>query len=224
LPAAADEIILRPFVWAYSFLTVTIGATIFYVSVPKAITGLSDLIDTVDQQKKKIEYLATHDALTGLPTLRLALDRLDVSISNAKRAKHKVALLSLDLDGFKQVNDTYGHEAGDMVLQSVAKRLEGVVREGDTACRMGGDEFIVLLSNIDHRDAVEEICKRLIASIGEPVSYENTDLVVGVSIGVAMYPDHAVNSAGLRKVSDDVMYIVKKSGKNNFLFAEDQKT
>ncbi len=220
LPGDANEIIMQPLLWAYGFLITIVTATIFFILIPRAMTGLSELIDTVDQQKKKIEYLASHDALTGLPTLRLALDRLEISINNAKRTKQKVALVSLDLDGFKQVNDTYGHEAGDIVLQSVAKRLLGVIREGDTACRMGGDEFMLLLNNIVKSDVVEQICHRLIASVGKTVIYKDVDLVVGVSVGVAMYPDHAVDSVSLRKVSDDVMYKVKKSGKNNYMFAD----
>jgi diguanylate cyclase (GGDEF)-like protein len=171
----------------------------------------------------KIEHMANHDTLTELPTLRLALDRLGVAISNSKRMDNKVALLFLDLDGFKQVNDVYGHEAGDIVLRSVAQRLLAVIREGDTACRIGGDEFTVLLAGIDNRNIVEEVCQRLIDSIGEKIIYKKTELTVGVSIGVALYPDHASDSVLLRKKADKAMYQVKKSGKNNYMFAEDKE-
>ncbi len=171
--------------------------------------------------RSKIEHMANHDTLTGLPTLRLASDRLDLAISNAKRLKQKVALLFMDLDGFKQVNDTYGHEVGDVVLQTIAQRLREAIREVDTACRIGGDEFLVLISGAVNRYQVEEVCQRLIESVGKKVTLGDISSTVGVSIGIAIYPDHASNPLDLRKKADKIMYKVKESGKNNYMFAED---
>ncbi len=171
--------------------------------------------------RSRIEHLANHDTLTDLPTLRLASDRLDVAINHAKRGGEKVALLFLDLDGFKQVNDTHGHEAGDAILQSVAQRILHVIRSSDTGCRIGGDEFLVILGGLTDDRPAKEVCRRLIESIGEKVIYKDTELTVGVSIGAALYPDHASDSTSLRRRADDVMYKVKNSGKNNYLFAED---
>ncbi len=169
--------------------------------------------------KNEIEHLANHDMLTGLPTIMLATDRIKSAISNSIRTQQKVALLFLDLDGFKQVNDTYGHEAGDLVLQTVALRLLDEIRDVDTACRIGGDEFLVLLASIENIKEVEQICQRLIASVGSTVSYQGSDLSIGVSIGAAIYPDHALEATHLRKRADDLMYQVKKSGKNNYMIA-----
>lgn len=170
--------------------------------------------------RNEVEYLANHDALTGLPSLRLATDRLKIALANAKRNESKVALLFLDLDGFKAVNDSYGHEAGDIVLQTIAKRIQGITREGDTCCRVGGDEFMIILCGAVENSSVEDICKRLIHEVNTLVDYQGHELFVGVSIGIAVYPDHTEDAEALKRKADDIMYEVKASGKNNFLFVD----
>lgn len=175
---------------------------------------------TIEKQKQQIEHQANHDMLTGLPTLRLAQDRLEMAIKSAKRADQKTALLFLDLDGFKTINDTYGHDAGDFVLTKTAKRILSSIRECDTACRIGGDEFIVIFSKMEKTDDVAIFCSRLIKIIGSPIMFMDAEFSVGVSIGVAIYPTTAKDAMSLRKKADEVMYKVKISGKNNFLIAE----
>ncbi|MCO7223411.1 ABC transporter substrate binding protein [Pleionea sp. CnH1-48] len=175
--------------------------------------------EELNQQKAEVEHLANHDQLTGLPSLRLALDRLNMAISSAKRNKDRVALLYLDLDGFKIVNDTHGHDAGDKVLQYVAYKMRSVIREMDTASRIGGDEFLIILTSMNERQELKSCCLRLIEEISSPMSYQNNALQVGVSIGVAVYPDDADSAIKLRKTADKLMYKVKRTGKNNFKLA-----
>lgn len=170
--------------------------------------------------RSEVEYLANHDALTGLPSLRLATDRLKIALSNARRNESKVALLFLDLDGFKTVNDSYGHEAGDVVLQTIAERIRGVIREGDTCCRVGGDEFMIILCGATDNSSIKGVSKRLILEVNTAVDYQGHELSVGVSIGIAVYPDHADDAEALKRRADDIMYEVKAAGKNNYFFAE----
>ncbi len=194
-----------------------------YVTKPYISAELLARVKThleIKSLRDKIIQMANHDALTGLPTVRLAADRLDLEIEYAKRKEKKVALLFLDLDGFKLVNDTYGHEAGDIVLKTIAKRLLEVLRKTDTCCRIGGDEFLIIISDPQHKKDIEDVCQRIISSVGDKVDYQDVEIVVGVSIGVALYPDNASDANSLRQLADDVMYKVKKTGKNNYLFVE----
>ncbi|MBL8523699.1 MAG: GGDEF domain-containing protein, partial [Betaproteobacteria bacterium] len=125
----------------------------------------------------------------------------------------------IDLDGFKTVNDTHGHEAGDHVLKVVAARLGSAMRESDTAARIGGDEFILILGDIAHAEEVAGIATRLLAEVARPIPYENQELRVGCSIGIALYPDHAADATALRKAADGAMYAVKRAGKCGFQLA-----
>lgn len=196
-----------------------------FVKKPYEIPELLARVKThleIKNQQVQFEHQANHDTLTGLPTIRIASDRMEVAINHAKRSDEKVALLFLDLDDFKQINDTHGHEAGDEVLKAIAKRIESTIRESDTACRIGGDEFLVLLSIISSREQVEEVCRRLINVVGKTLDYNGHELHVGVSIGIALYPDDASDAASLRRRADDVMYSVKKAGKNHYLFTDNE--
>jgi diguanylate cyclase (GGDEF)-like protein len=219
-PGDANEYLLLPSVWLTVGCVFFITSGVFLLSATSYLNEFEKLVDTIDIQKREIEHLANHDPLTDLPTLRLGLDRLDKAVSHARRAKEKVALLFLDLDGFKQINDTAGHDAGDIVLKTIAMRLLKVIRKSDSACRIGGDEFIVMLTNVNDIDTVKEKCSDLVKSISTIIPYGNEELRVGVSIGVAIYPDHATDPSELRKKADKIMYEVKKSGKNNYKLAE----
>ena len=210
-----------------SWGTAFFGAAIFvaFISVVVAykrkqahelIAELEQRNITIEQQKQQIEHRANHDPLTGLPTLRLADDRLEMAIRLAKREDRKAALLFLDLDGFKAVNDHHSHEAGDTVLREIANRLLATIRASDTACRIGGDEFLIIAGGIDNSDEVGRICTRLIKTIGAPLSVGDTEVTVGVSIGAAIYPDHATDGASMRRKADVAMYRVKRTGKNNY--------
>jgi diguanylate cyclase (GGDEF)-like protein len=170
----------------------------------------------IHEQRNQISHLANHDSLTGLPSRRLARDRLAMACSQAGRDQAKAAVLFIDLDGFKAVNDAFNHEAGDAVLKVVAARLSSSIRRVDTAARQGGDEFLVILNGIDKAEAACMLAEKLGAAIAEPVLYEDHVLHIGSSIGIAVFPDHASDADELLKAADQAMYLVKKSGKGRF--------
>ncbi|MEO2268475.1 diguanylate cyclase [Pseudoalteromonas sp. YIC-656] len=169
-------------------------------------------------QNKQNEHLANYDKLTSLPTLNIAQNRLQEAIEFAKQTATKSVLLYLDLDGFKQVNDTFGHDAGDAVLVTVAQRFNEMIRNTDTCCRIGGDEFLIILPNMQNVEPVHSLCQRLITQVRKPIQFNGHSLAVGVSIGVAIFPDNAINAQELRSKADEAMYRVKQSGKNNYSF------
>jgi len=177
-------------------------------------------INEAKAQRNELERLSTHDYLTGLPTMRLAEDRLRVACLNATRSKEKVALLFIDLDGFKSVNDTYGHELGDETLKEVAKRLRENLRAEDTAARIGGDEFIVILAKLPDAEASELVAKKINMALSLPFEISGHSLLLGGSIGIAIFPDHTSDAGMLRHLADSAMYKVKKSEKGGYLFGE----
>ena len=171
----------------------------------------------LEEKNKEIEHLANHDPLTGLPSLRLANQRLKVALNLAKRKEHIAAVLFFDLDSFKNINDTYGHETGDIVLVEAASRIQKVIRDYDTACRIGGDEFLVILSEVESVSFIEDICARILLQINEPFALDEISLKIEASIGCAYYPKHGETEDQLKKTADKLMYKVKNSGKNNYL-------
>ncbi len=166
----------------------------------------------------RLNFLANHDALTGLPSLRLCKDRLERSIIDAQRNKQLAAVMFLDLDGFKAINDSYGHELGDEVLKRTAKRIQIEIRETDTVARIGGDEFLIILSSLPDIKIVERIAANLINRIAEPIELENISVSISSSIGIALYPHNGSTTKELIRNADTTMYAVKNSGKNNFRF------
>lgn len=198
----------------------TISISTIIILVTYALYNLQNnlftLVNTVTKQKAQIDYLANHDTLTSLPTIRLADERLAMAISFAKRNKRNVGVLFLDLDGFKLINDTYGHQVGDKVLVEVAKRLKEQCRGPDTICRIGGDEFLIVLSDVENVADIDIVCQRLIKEVCQKIMLENDEVNVGASIGVAIYPNHSDNVNELKSLADKAMYKVKKSGKNNY--------
>ncbi|MGI9025701.1 MAG: diguanylate cyclase domain-containing protein [Burkholderiaceae bacterium] len=164
-------------------------------------------------------HQANHDVLTGLPNRRFLQDRLDQALALARRDGRRVAVLELDLDGFKEVNDQYGHRFGDAVLEEIARRLPGVIRELDTAGRWGGDEFVLVLKEIDSRDVVEEMVRRVIARVTEPIAYGGEQLSVGVSVGIALFPDNGEDVEALILAADLAMYEAKAGGGNTWRFS-----
>jgi diguanylate cyclase (GGDEF)-like protein/PAS domain S-box-containing protein len=165
-------------------------------------------------------YLAHHDCLTGLPNRMLLNDRLTQAIRAARRHGHRVAVLVLDLDRFKHVNDSLGHVVGDPLLQSVARRLVTSVRNSDTVSRQGGDEFVVLLSEIDHADDAAARAQRIIAALVAPHDIAQHQLHVTVSIGISIYPDDGADTETLIKCADTAMDHAKQSGRNTYQFFE----
>ena len=170
----------------------------------------------LEQKNAHIEELANHDPLTSLPNLRLATDRLSEALKRSKRDNNMTAVIYFDLDGFKLINDTYGHNTGDFILQSVADRVTKLIRETDTLCRIGGDEFLLILSGIERRELIEQLCERILNEFTQSVDWEGHQLMIRMSIGVAVYPIHGENGKALIHRADTVMYQVKKTGKFNY--------
>ena len=169
---------------------------------------------------KLLESLALHDPLTGLANRRLLADRLDMALVHARRNKSAMALVFLDLDGFKQINDTLGHGAGDVLLQMVAQRLLATVRAEDTVARHGGDEFIVALWHVSDGDYAATVALKVIEAVAQPYNIEGTPVDITVSAGVAVYPVHGEDADTLMKNADLALYQAKHAGKNAYRIAE----
>ncbi|MET0014852.1 MAG: diguanylate cyclase [Sedimenticola sp.] len=167
---------------------------------------------------KALTRLANYDSLTGLPNRTLFSERLKMAMAHARRNRCRIALLFMDLDGFKEVNDRHGHESGDLVLQETAKRLQNCLREEDTVGRMGGDEFTVILNNLADREDAAGVAEKLIQAIDEPYEIADEIQQIGISIGVAIYPEDTEVMDTLMQYADDAMYRVKRSGKNSFRY------
>ncbi len=167
----------------------------------------------------ELEAIALHDVLTGLPNRRLLMDRLALAIANAHRHKQTMAVLFLDLDGFKQINDTLGHDVGDTVLQIVADRLVATVRQVDTVARLGGDEFIIGLWELSRDEGLASLMSKLIQVISQPCDIQGRCLSITASIGVALYPQHGDKVESLMKSADLALYEAKRLGKNKYRIA-----
>ncbi|MBS1170852.1 MAG: diguanylate cyclase/phosphodiesterase with sensor(s) [Burkholderiaceae bacterium] len=170
------------------------------------------------RNEERIRHMAQYDSLTNLPNRALFYDRLEQAIIMARRNHAQFALLYLDLDKFKPVNDRYGHHAGDLLLQQVADRIRINLRDSDTIARLGGDEFAVLLQQLVHTQDAEEIAAKLIAAVDPPYTLENVmqPVTIGVSIGVAIYPDDASDKDGLIRAADAAMYLAKQVSGNTY--------
>lgn len=168
--------------------------------------------------EQRLEQMAHFDALTGLPNRSLFFDRLEQALMEAKRYSYLLALMFIDLDGFKAVNDSLGHDAGDKVLKETARRLKNIVRGCDTAARMGGDEFTLILTQVAHVEDAELIAKRIINSFAKSIYVRSQECYIGASIGISMYPSDGDDSETLLKKADSAMYIAKQQGKNTYRF------
>jgi diguanylate cyclase (GGDEF)-like protein/PAS domain S-box-containing protein len=187
------------------------GRTLRYFVFIRDITERKKVQET-------LEYMAHYDILTGLPNRVYFYNRFAHAIAYAKRDMSKIALLFLDIDGFKEVNDAHGHNIGDMVLQGVSERLQQCVRESDIVSRIGGDELAVVLTQLASRDDAEKAGAKIIESISKPFTFEDIVCTIGVSIGIVIYPDDGKETEILLKKADIAMYQVKESGKNNLRF------
>ena len=170
------------------------------------------------QMTQEITHSAHHDFLTGLPNRMLLNDRISQAIALAPRHNNQVAVLFLDLDGFKHINDSLGHPIGDRLLQSVAERLVGCVRASDTVSRQGGDEFVVLLSEVDRSEDAAISARRMLKTVAESHAIDDQDLHVTTSIGVSIYPDDGLDAETLIKNADTAMYQAKENGRQGFRF------
>jgi diguanylate cyclase (GGDEF)-like protein/PAS domain S-box-containing protein len=193
------------------------GEVCYYVGVFSDITAIK-------QSEQRLEYLAHHDPLTELPNRLLFEDRLGHALSTAHRQQTNVALLFLDLDRFKIINDTMGHQAGDALLQSVSKRLEQCLREDDTVARLGGDEFTVVLENIADPDEVATVAQKIQEALTTPVDLQGQQVYITTSIGISIYPDDGNDGQELIKNADTAMYRAKDKGRNTYEFYTEEFT
>jgi diguanylate cyclase (GGDEF)-like protein len=166
----------------------------------------------------RAEYLAYHDGLTTLPNRSLFSKLLGQSIKQAHRYKRKLAVLFFDLDHFKDINDTLGHEAGDLLLQEVAIRLKTCLRDSDTVARMGGDEFVALLPEMDEEKYVVIVAKKILATLARPFILQGQECFITASIGISIFPQDGQDEETLERNADTAMYHVKEAGRNNFQF------
>ena len=186
---------------------------------PLLMSGTHQDITTRKEDEEKIQHLATHDELTDLPSLKLLRDRLSMALHNADRYQKMVAVMFIDLDGFKLVNDTYGHDVGDKVLKEVAKHFRDSVRKTDTVARVGGDEFMIVLTDIQTLESVKEITIKVLRLIEKSIIINGLKITISASIGISLYPSDSADMDELIKLADAAMYKVKAAGKNSYGFA-----
>ena len=180
--------------------------------------GLFSDISVMKQTQDQLYEMAHYDSLTGLPNRRYFLDRLRENLEQARRAREGVALMFIDLDGFKFVNDNLGHRSGDQLLREAADRIKECVRESDTVARMGGDEFTVILSQVRGSHNVVTVAQKILKRIYEPVMLDGRELFISSSIGIALFPDDALDVEGLLQGADTALYKAKDLGKNGYQF------
>ena len=191
------------------------------------IIGASKIARDITQRKEsqeRIQYLAHYDSLTGLPNRTLLADRMKIAIGNAARYSKRLALLFVDLDRFKLVNDSLGHEIGDKLLKVAAERMQSTIRHIDTISRLGGDEFIVLLSQIVAAEDAARVAEKLIAAVSEPYRIEEHELLLTASVGISIYPESGTEANSLLRNADASMYSAKESGRNRYRFYTEDLT
>lgn len=184
--------------------------------------GVFSDISHIKETEQKLEELAFTDSLTGLPNRQLLHNRLEYDLSIAHRQKSSIALIFIDLDHFKKINDTHGHQIGDELLYEIAQRLKSCVRETDMVARLGGDEFTIILTNISSYKSVTDIAKKIIALINKPVRLHSNELFVGASIGISIYPDDSTNKETLIRNADSAMYHAKDNGRGHIQFFNEE--
>jgi diguanylate cyclase (GGDEF)-like protein len=179
-------------------------------NMQKSLISIGMILVMLEEQVSSNEWLALHDELTGLPNRRLFADRLTNAIDRSDRMRTRLALLILDLNGFKAINDTMGHQAGDQVLREVSAHLRRSVRASDTLARLGGDEFIVVATDLDINQSVDHFMESVRSALEKPILVEGQSMVVSASMGMAIYPDDADDSINLLRIADQRMYALKQ--------------
>lgn len=185
------------------------------------VIGVSTIARDITERKRadeRIRYLALHDALTGLPNRILFRERVSGAIARARRSAHQLAILFIDLDHFKEINDNLGHHIGDRLLQVAASRLQRCLREGDGVARLGGDEFVVDLPVITNSEEATAIAHKILEVLSTPFMVDEHSLQVSASIGISFYPNDGDDVESLMHAADTAMYRAKKQGRNNFKF------
>jgi len=218
------EVFKAPFYDAAGNIIGTVGGGRDITKLKKIQEDLEDSLKNIDKQKILLEYQTNYDLLTGLPNRTLFMDRLDQAIEVASRNKTQIAVLFIDLDHFKEINDSLGHEIGDKVLVEFAKRMSARVRSSDTLARLGGDEFCIILNNIQDAQSISSFINKSMHNIKKPFLVGNSTFYIGMSIGVSLYPDNGENAKLLLQNSDAAMYKAKDNGRNAYCFYDSGMT
>lgn len=217
-PINANDYVIQISSWA----TVWVGLAVVFFTTFRSIGILQQatrhLLEEIQKQQEQIAYLANHDQLTGLPLMRLARDRLEVASNHAKRNNKKVAVLFIDLDGFKRINDTFGHDSGDYFLQQTAQRIRQTIRSNDTIARISGDEFLVILGDVSEVQLISNVAFKIASTLSNPIIQGSKIMAAGASIGIAIFPDDATDLDTLKRLADEAMYKVKREGKSSYSF------
>ena len=188
------------------------------IEASRDITERVEAEERLKASEERMTHIAHHDSLTGLPNRLLFLDRLVHSMAMSRRSSKQIALLFLDLDRFKNINDSLGHDAGDKLLKVVADRLQDLVRQTDTVARLGGDEFVIILEEFRGAQSVIAVAQKILSALKQGIHVKGTELHVTSSIGIALYPDDAADAEGLMQCADSAMYRAKQQGRNNCQF------
>ena len=183
---------------------------------PIGFRGIARDVTERRQVEEKIRQMAYHDSLTGLPNRKLFSDRLGIALVQARRNQKKIGIAMLDLDNFKGVNDTFGHEVGDLLLKAMAERLSAALRKGDTIARFGGDEFVLILPDLKGIEDAIRVVQKIVDGFCKPFLVDTHQLVVTMSIGIAAYPNDGTDEVMLLKKADSAMYQAKEAGRNQY--------
>lgn len=200
------------------------GELQYIVEVTRDITNLLKLTEQLKINEQEMEHLVHHDALTNLPNRVLFLDRLNQAIASARRNNEKVAILQIDLDLFKKVNDSLGHDSGDRLLNQVADRINRFMRSADTVARIGGDEFVVMLKRVESDDQATLVAQKLITDLQRPFDIDDIEIYQTISIGITMFPEDGDDSASLLRNADAAVHRAKDEGRNRFMFYTEDMT
>ena len=203
---------------------VTIGSVPDYTGATSQYVVVISDISAIHSIQEELSRIAYYDSLTKLPNRNLFMDRLTQALAKAGRDKQRLGILYIDLDHFKRINDTLGHQVGDSMLRAVAQRLRGDLRATDTLCRIGGDEFIVIMESISSLQDLETLARKLLNTLNKPMMLGKTEIVPGGSIGISLYPDDAGEMDDLIKMADTAMYSAKNNGRNRFAFYRPEMT
>lgn len=209
----SGEVLSRHASGELHWLAVTASVVALHGGETRVILSCID-INELKQANQRMQQLALYDSLTGLANRRLFIDRLEHSLRAAHRDRRKLALMFLDLDQFKRINDTLGHDAGDRLLKTIAQRLRGCVREKDTVSRLGGDEFTVLLTDLEETLAVTQVANQILKVLKEPIQLGQHEVIVSTSIGITIAPDDGINADTLMKNADLALYRAKEQGRD----------
>ena len=218
------EVYKAPFYDKNGEIIGTVGTGRDITELKRIQLNLEKSLKKLAEHEKELEYRANHDSLTSLPNRILFMDRLQQSIKLAHRYNHKLAVIFLDLDYFKEINDSLGHHIGDKILVEVSNRMKIQMRQSDTLSRFGGDEFCILLNNIDNAGDISKIIMNGMKSLKNPIFIDNLTLHIGMSVGVTIYPDDGDNASSLLQNADAAMYKAKDSGRDTFCFYNKEMT